>query len=66
MISMAIDNNLVNVNSDLATEQNKRRLWDCSGTKFQFLCAFLVSHFETKKTQIHIHRTMKSKIVIIG
>lgn len=44
MISMAIDNNLVNVNSDLATEQNKRRLQDCDGTKFQFLCVYFQYH----------------------
>ena len=56
MISMAIENNLVNVNSDLATEENKRRLRDCSGTKFLIsMCVFLVSHFETKKTDKFIH-----------
>ena len=44
MISMAIDNNLLNVNSDLDTEQNKRRLWDSDGTKFQFLCVYFQYH----------------------
>lgn len=43
MISMAIDNNLVNANSDLATEQNKR-LQDCDGTKFQYLCVYFQYH----------------------
>lgn len=66
MISMAIDNNLVNANSDLATEQNKR-LQDCDGTKFQYLCVYFQYHIWNKENrQIHTHRTRKSETLIKG
>ena len=64
---MAIDNNLVNVNSDLDTEQNKRRLWDSDGTKFQFLWVYFQYHIWNKENrQIHIHKTRKSETLIKG
>ena len=64
---MAIDNNLLNVNSDLDTEQNKRRLWDSDGTKFQFLCVYFQYHIWNKENrQIHIHKTRKSETLIKG